>query len=395
MRCHYTKSSWRARAARCSWCSPPWDSCCILACVNVANLMLVRATGRVREFAVRAALGSSRRRLVRQLLVESLLLASLGGLLGLGLAAAGLHVLQRLGRHALPRLDQVGLDADVLMFALVATAVTAVAFGIAPVLRLAGVRPVEALRQQTRSATTGRGVARLRGTLATVQVALALTLLTGAGILLASFHRLQQVTVGFRVERVLTFELHLPTARYDAARRASFQEELARRLQTIPGVTAAGGISRLPATGSYHPWSTNIRTGSLAGTQVLRNRFAMQQRVLSGSLFAALGIPVLAGRTFDARDDASSPGRAVVSAHLAQQAFPDVPYDGVLGQRIAAGGRELRDRRRRWRRGAGRVRRADHGCLPCPPAVLERSELGAHSGGRHRAAARASAQRGA
>lgn len=312
----------------------------LLACVNVANLVLVRATGRVREFAVRTALGSSRPRLVRQLLVESLLLASLGGLIGLPLAAAGIDVLQRLGRDALPRLDEINVDAGVLVFALAVTAATAVAFGIAPVLRLSTISPVEALRQQSRSATTGRGLARLRRTLATAQVALALTLLGGAAVLLASFHQLQQVDLGFRADGALTFQVNLPTARYNAERRAWFQEELARRLETIPGVRAAGGISRLPATGSYHPWNTHILTGPLAGSAVDRSRLAMQQRVVSGDIFGALGIPVLAGRTFDDRDGARSPGRAVVSANFARLAFPGVPFDAVLGQRIRAGGRE-------------------------------------------------------
>ncbi len=188
----------------------------LVACVNVANLALVRATGRVQEFAVRAALGSGRSRLARQLLVESLVLAFFGGVVGLNLAHAGIRVLQVLGREALPRLNQVGLNADVLIFALVATAGTAVAFGVAPALRLAGTAPVEALRQQSRSATGTRGLARLRATLAAAQVALALTLLAGAVVLLASFHRLQQVDIGVDVERVLTFEVNLPTIRYDA-----------------------------------------------------------------------------------------------------------------------------------------------------------------------------------
>jgi putative ABC transport system permease protein len=313
----------------------------LLACVNVANLALVRATGRVHEFAVRAALGSSRFRLARQLLVESFLLAFLGGVAGLAVAGALVRVLQALGRQALPRLDDVGLDADVLLFALIATAATAVAFGIAPALRLSETSPVEALRQQSRSATGTRGLARIRGALAAAQLALALTLLAGAAILLASLHRLQQVDLGVRVERVLTFEVHLPTSRYDEAQRASFQEELAGGLETIPGVRAAGGISRLPATGSYHPWNTQIRTGPLAGRTVDRSRFAMQQRVISGNLFAAFGIPLLAGRSFDGRDGAGPPDRAVVSANFAHAAFPGVPYEGVLNQRIAAGGREL------------------------------------------------------
>jgi putative ABC transport system permease protein len=313
----------------------------LLACVNVANLALVRATGRVHEFAIRAALGSSRRRLARQLLVESLLLAAMGGVLGIALATSGMRLLQDLGRDALPRLDEVGVNAIVLVFAVVATAVTAVVFGVAPILRFARTPPVEALQRESRAATGARGLRRLRSTLAAAQVALALTLLAGAGVLLASVYRLHQVDLGVRVERVLTFEVHLPTARYNAAQRAVFQEELARRLQTIPGVTAAGGLSRLPATGSYHPWNTHIRSGPRAGTPVVRSRFAMQQRVISGAALEALQVPVLAGRGFDSRDDSTAPGRALVSANFARQAFPDVPYTGVVGQRIAAGGREL------------------------------------------------------
>jgi putative ABC transport system permease protein len=216
-----------------------------------------------------------------------------------------------------------------------------VTFGVGPALRLAGTSPVEALRQQTRSATGSRGLARVRASLAAVQLALALTLLAGAGVLWASFHRLQSVDFGVRVDRILTFEVNLPSSRYDERRRASVQEELASRLETLPGVTAAGGISRLPATGSYHPWNTRIRTGPRADLPLDRSRFSMQQRVISGNLFAAFGIPVLAGRGFDARDDAEAPGRAVVSANFARAAFPGVPYESVLGHRIVAGGREL------------------------------------------------------
>jgi len=261
--------------------------------------------------------------------------------LGLGLADVGVQVLQGIGRDALPRLDDVALNSQVLFFALGVIAVTAVIFGIAPAVRLAATPPVEALRQQSRSATGTRGLARLRGALAAAQVALALTLLAGAAILLASFYGLQQVDVGVRVDGILTFEVNLPTSRYDEARRASFHEELASGLETIPGVTAAGAISRLPATGSYHPWNTQIRTGPLAGTALDRSRFAMQQRVVSGDLFAVFRIPLLAGRGFDAHDDAEAPLRAVVSANFARTAFPGMPLAGALGQRIVAAGREL------------------------------------------------------
>ena len=156
----------------------------LVACVNVANLTLVRATGRVQEFAVRAALGSGRSRLIRQLLVESLVLACLGGVVGLALADAGIRMLEALGRELLPRLNEIGLNTNVLVFAIAATAGTAVASGIAPALHLAGTAPAEALRQLSRSSTGTRGLARLRGTLAAAQIALALTLVAGAAVLL-------------------------------------------------------------------------------------------------------------------------------------------------------------------------------------------------------------------
>jgi predicted permease len=184
-------------------------------------------------------------------------------------------------------------------------------------------------------------VARLRGGLAAVQVALALTLLAGAAILLAGFARLQQVDLGFRTQDALAFEVHLPSARYDATRRAAVQEDLARRFEAIPGVAAAGGISRLPATGNYHPWNTQIRSGPLAGTPLDRTRFRLQQRFVSGHAFTALGIPVLAGRVFADRDTATEPLRAVVSANFARTAFPGLPFDAVVGHRIAGNGREM------------------------------------------------------
>jgi putative ABC transport system permease protein len=312
----------------------------IVACVNVANLVLARAAGRAQEFGIRSALGSGSRRLVRQMLVESLVLAGFGGLMGLGVAAVTVRVLQVLGRDAIPRLDEVGFDPAVLAFAALVTVVTAVASGVAPVLRFAHIPPVSVLRQQSRSATGTRGHGHVRSGLAAAQLALALTLLIGAGVLLSSFHRLQQVDLGFRVDGVLTFDVTLPSVRYNDERRAAFQEELASRLQMVPRVIAAGGISFLPATGSYHPWNTSILSGPRAGTQVRRaDGFNIQQRTVSGDVFAALEIPVLEGRAFDARDDGRAPSRVVVSANFVRAAFPGMPFDAVIGQRISAGGR--------------------------------------------------------
>jgi predicted permease len=312
----------------------------LVACVNVANLMLVRATGRVSEFAIRTALGSGRSRILRQLLAEGALLAGAGGLLGVALAWFGIRTLQILGGDAIPRLEEIGFDPVVVGFAAVVTAAALVVFSVAPLRSLARIAPVEALRQQSRSATGTRGQGRLRTTLAAAQLALALALLMGAGVLVASFHRLQQVSLGFRVEDVLTFDVNLPTARYSAEQRGAFQEELSRRLEAIPGVTAAGGTSRLPATGSYHPWATRILSGPLAGTMVSRSLGVnMQNRTVSGHVFRALDIPLVAGRVFDERETAASPMRAIVSASFARQAFPGIPLDAVIGQRIATLGR--------------------------------------------------------
>lgn len=319
----------------------------LLVCVNVANLVLVHATGRTTEFAIRAALGSGGVRIARQLLVESVLLGVLGGLLGFALAVLGVGVLKGLGRDAIPRLDEVGFDPVVLGFAVLVTLATAIAFGVAPAIRFARIDPNRVLGQQLRSATGARAQSRLRSGLVAAQVALALTLLAGAGVLMASFYRLRQLDLGFRVEHVLTFDLNLPSARYDAERSAIFGSEMARRLEAMRGATAAGAISFLPATGNHHPWGTRINTGPLVGTWLSTSRGTpnLQQRFVSGDPFTALEIPLLAGRTLEPRDDdADAPPRAVVSASFAERAFPDVPLEDIVGQRItvsALGDREI------------------------------------------------------
>jgi putative ABC transport system permease protein len=305
----------------------------LVACVNVANLVLVRATGRMQEFAVRAALGSGRARLARLMMVETLVLAGFGGVAGLALASLGVRVLQRLGRDALPRLDGVGFDARVLLFAFVVTTVTSIACGLAPALRLVRSDPHQALIQRSRSATGTRRQAMWRNSLAAAQFALALALIAGAGVLSVSFYRLMNVDLGFRYDRLFTFDVNLPSVRYDAERRASFHEELSQRLAAIPGVIAVGGTSRLPATGSMNTWPLAIDTGPLAGTSVKQNELR-EHRTVSGTFFTALAIPVLAGRIFDERDDASAPMRAVISANLARVAFPGMPLENVIGQRI-------------------------------------------------------------
>ncbi len=303
----------------------------MVACLNVANLFLVRATGRVREFGIRSALGSGGIRIASQLLVESVLLSAVGGAAGLGLGVATLRTLRLVGIDAIPRLGEVGLNPVVLAVTAAVTLLTGLTFGMSPAVRFARMNPGHALHQQSRSATGERGQGRVRSGLVILQVAFALILLVGASVLAVSFYRLRQVDFGFRADGVLTFELSLPSARYGPAQRVAFQEGLARRIESIPGVTAAGGISRLPATGDYHSWWTRTVTGPHAGTDF---RIESQQRIVSGNLFAALSIPVLAGRRFDDRDHASAVPRALVSARFAQQAFPGLSFEEVVGQRI-------------------------------------------------------------
>lgn len=303
----------------------------LVACLNVANLFLVRATGRVREFGIRSALGSGGIRIARQLLVESVLLALAGGAVGLVVGGVTLRALQSLGGDAIPGLREIGLDPVVLAVTAAVTLLTGLTFGMAPAIRFARVDPGQALHQQSRSATGDRGQERVRSGLVILQVTLALVLLVSAGVLALSFYRLREVDYGFRSEGVLTFELSLPSVRYSAVQRAAFQEELAKRIQSIPGVTAAGGISRLPATGDYHSWWTRILSGPRAGTDF---RIEAQQRIISGNALAALSIPVLAGRPFDARDEAGAVPGALVSASFARLGFPGVPFQDVVGHRI-------------------------------------------------------------
>jgi len=306
----------------------------LLVCANIANLLLVRGTGRAREFAVRSALGAGRTRLVRQMLVESVTLALAGGVAALLVARLGMSAIVALGAGRVPRLAALSLDLRLLAFSLLVATVAGVLFGLAPALRAARTQPGDVLRDESRSTTGGAARSRLRESLVVAQVALAFVLLVGAGLLLASFQRLRQVDLGVGADGVWTFELHLPSARYDSTARSRFYEDFASRVEALPGVRAAGGISRLPATGSYHSWWTRPMSGPLADDS--RAQGSMEQRIVSGEYFRAVGIPLLEGRLFDARDDAGAPDRVIVSQSLAVRFFPGV---SAVGQTLRAAGR--------------------------------------------------------
>jgi len=306
----------------------------VIACVNVASLLLARGAARQTELAVRAALGCSNARLVRQLLVESLLLSLAGAAAGLLLARAVTGVLVAAAPPAVARTGGA-LEHAVLIFSALVAVVAGIASGTAPALQATRTDLDAALRESSRSGA-GRRQTRVRHWLVVCQVALALVLLVGAGLLLRSFDRLRSVALGVRSSNVVVFEVHLPTGRYeDPERRARFHRDFLARLNALAGVRAAGAISRLPATGSYHSW------GARRGDAPPDTRFTpAQQRVIEGPYFEALGIPVLRGRTFDARDDVRAPRRVVISQALARQLYPaEDPIGKTL--RVAGGEPEI------------------------------------------------------
>ncbi len=307
----------------------------VLVCVNIANLLLVRGSERAKEFAVRSALGAARARLIRQMLIESLTLALAGDLAGLVIARIAMSAIVALGADSIPRLATLTLEPRLLVFSLLISTLCAVGFGIAPALRAARTQPGDVLREQGRSGTEGRGHVRLREGLVIAQVALAFVLLVGAGLLVASIRQIGQVDLGVRPAGALVFELHLPEARYDSTARARFYEEFAKRVEALPGVTAAGGISKLPATGPYHEWGVTVLTGPLVGKK--EANIAAQNRVISGDYLKAAAIPVVEGRAFDARDDNATPHRILVSKTFEKMMFPGT---NAVGQRVRAGGHD-------------------------------------------------------
>ena len=305
----------------------------VLICVNLANLLLVRGSDRAREFALRSALGAERRRLVRQTLIESLTLALAGDVAGIIVAYFAMKAIVAIGAGSIPRLSTLTLEPRLLVFSVVVASLSALGFGLLPALRAAKTQPGDILREQSRSATSGGVQMRLRQWLVVSQVALAFVLLVGAGLLIASFQRIRQVPLGVRPEGVLTFELHLPDARYDSIARARFYETVAERIATLPGVVAAGGVTKLPATGDYNIWGTRPVTGPLANNE--RGGMPAQNRVVSGRYFDVVGIPLLDGRLFDERDDATVPRRVIVSRTVAERLFPRMR---AVGQRLTTGG---------------------------------------------------------
>ncbi|MGH7551746.1 MAG: ABC transporter permease [Longimicrobiales bacterium] len=294
----------------------------LIACVNVASLFLARGAARGPELAVRTALGSPRRRLVRQLLLESLMLALAGGGVGLLLALVVSDTLVALAPAGLLRADFSLLDARVFTFALVVTLIAGMSFSVVPAFRFARASLEVIVRGSGRGRIASRAEGRARNVLVVAEISLALVLLIGAGVVVKSFDRLRRVEMNMRAENVVTFEVNLPSARYsEPERRAQFHRELQRRLSGLPGVSAAGAVSRLPVTGQYNSWGTR-RALSDSVVDVESRMADANQRVVEGDYFKALAIPLLRGRVFGPQDHVDAPRVAVVGQALAHELFP-------------------------------------------------------------------------
>jgi putative ABC transport system permease protein len=292
----------------------------LLACANVASLSLARATSRNAELATRLALGAARGRVLRQLLVESILLALLGGLLGSLFALGGGALLRSLGPATLPRLEEIGMNGPVLVFALLASLLTVPLFGVIPALRGTDFDLARALRFGGRGG--GDGKTRLRSAMVVAQVALSMTLLISSGLLFRSFQGLQSVDPGFQVERVLTATVQLPDFKYEGDPELALAwEGVMDRIRAIPGVEMVSGADWLPVVSGGGPWNSLSRQDrpleeGEQGTPGAR-------KFVSVDYFETLGVPMLAGRTFTRDDTPDSAPVLILSEGLADLLFPD------------------------------------------------------------------------
>lgn len=297
----------------------------LLACLNVANLFLARNVARERELATRSALGSGRRRLAQQLLTETILVAGIGGLLGVFVAYQTVPALLAMVPDPVPRMEAITPDARLVLFALGITVITGLLAGLAPVARFARPDLERMLRSGARGSTGGLQVGRMRSTLVVTQVTLGIMLCIGAGLMMRSFVNLQQVELGIASRQVTTLMVHLPVTRYDAERRIRFHRSLQERLEALNGIERVGAVSWLPVSGEFNSWGFRLegREGWVGANF----------RIIEGHYFDAFGIRLLEGRTFAHSDDAESPLVTVVNQALVERDFAGRE---AIGQMILA-----------------------------------------------------------
>jgi len=301
----------------------------LIACANIANLLLARAASRKKEIAIRTALGASRLRVLRLLLTESLMLSLAGGGIGFLLALWGTDALMALEPDNIPRLNEVGVDARVFLFTIAVSIVTGIVFGLVPGMRAAKPDLNEALKEGSRGSMGSAASKRTLGVLVALEVALSLVLLVGAGLMIKSFIRLQQANLGFNPENVLAVNLTLPESRYPEERQqASFFQEALTRLQSVSGVQSAGATTSLPLTLSVNGSDFRIEghPEPEAGKELIINMSSV-----SAGYFHTLGVPLLKGRDFSDRDNKDSSAAAIINNDLARTYFPN---EDPMGKRI-------------------------------------------------------------
>ena len=309
----------------------------LVACANVASLQLSRALARHKEIAVRAALGASRSRIVRQLLTESVLLAVTGGALGLVLARWSLAGIQALGSRSVPRLHEITIHGDVLLFTLVISVACGLLFGLAPALRVSRLDLHDNLKDTARaasgaSALWARGPS-MRGLLVMAELALSVMLLIDAGLLIRSFARLQRVPPGFNTSNMLTAELTMTGRRYnDTQVVLETYRQLWDRLSHLPGAGASGGVSALPLSQMFAWGPITVEGRALLPGNAYIN---VDQRIAGGDYFRAMGIPLRKGRLFTEQDTRTNPRVVIIDEYMAEQVWPN---EDAIGKRVRPGG---------------------------------------------------------
>jgi len=302
----------------------------LIACANVANLLLARSAARQKEIAIRAAMGASRTRVLRQMLTESILLSAIGGIAGLILSIWLTDVLMSMLPESAPRFEHIGIDYRVLAFALGVSALTGVLFGIVPALQASKLDVTSALKEGGRSGEGHRRTSA-RSLLLIGEVALSLMLLVGAGLLIKSFLRLQEIRPGFNAHNVLIANLALPYPKYGNQQFEEFFRQLKERLEAAPGVQAAGGSMNLPLNASGYAIGRGFIPEGRPLT-VEENRDAMFSSI-TGDYFRALQIPLLSGRTFELRDNADAPKVVIINETIAKRHFGS-PAEAI-GKRLS------------------------------------------------------------
>src|SRR5256714_2972089 len=304
----------------------------LVGCANVANLLLARFISRRKEIAIRAALGATRARIVFQFLAESVLTAAIAGVLGVLLSIWGLDLLKKVAENFLPRVREISLDVNVLLFAVGISLITGIVLGLVPALHASRSDPIDSLKDSSRG-STGRQAGRLRAGLLVAEVALSLVLVVGAVLLVDSFRRLQNVAPGFRSEGITTFFVGLPPGSYpDVERQALFFQNAIEKIKALPGVTNAAAGSNLPA-------SDNGNTRSPAAVEgrplpPVSDRTIVVRSTISPGFLETLGVPIKQGRDFNWRDRADTPGAVIINEAMAKKFFPG---ENPIGHRLITG----------------------------------------------------------